>query len=171
MHSSRMHTARSSSRPGGLQQAPLGPGTHPGPCTPPRTGTHPRDQAPPIPGTPNGTRHPSQSQAPPPPGPDPPPVDRHTPVNILPCPKLRLREVKSKDHVSCMCLAGAVAASWYITQHVAGSSPFTMMTNIFVTEFSQTFRENSNIIWGYSREYIFCEISISRFLFIIHKNN
>ena len=33
----------------------------------------PLDQAPP------GTRH--------------PPVDKHTPVNILPCPKLRLRSV------------------------------------------------------------------------------
>ena len=54
MHSSRMHTAHSSSRPGGLHQAPS-----------PRPGTHP-----------------------------PPPVDRHTPVNILPCPKLRLRAVK-----------------------------------------------------------------------------
>ena len=36
-------------------------------------------------------------QAPPrtmhPPGPCTPPVDRHTPVNILPCPKLRLRAV------------------------------------------------------------------------------
>ena len=49
MHSSRMRTARSSSRGGS------------------------------PPGAPPGTMH--------------PPVDRHTPVNILPCPKLRLRAV------------------------------------------------------------------------------
>ena len=38
-----------------------------------------------------------------------------------------------------MCLADAVVASWSLTQKVAGSSPFIVMTNIFVTEF----RENS----------------------------
>ena len=42
-----------------------------------------------------------------------------------------------KDPVSHMCLAGAVAASLSITQEVAGSSSFTVMTNIFVTEFSE----------------------------------
>ena len=36
-----------------------------------------------------------------------------------------------KDPVSHMCLAGAVVASWSLTQEVAGSSPFTVMTNIF----------------------------------------
>ena len=67
MHSSRMRTARSSSRPGGLHQPPPRDlGTPPGPGTA-------QDQAPPW------------DQA--------PPVDRHTPVNILPCPKLRLRAV------------------------------------------------------------------------------
>ena len=55
MHSSRMRTARSSSRPGGVSTK------------------HPRDQNPP--------------------GPDTPPVYRHTPANLLPCPKLRLRAV------------------------------------------------------------------------------
>ena len=44
-----------------------------------------------------GTRPPS-------PGPGTPPVDRHTPVNILPCPKLRLRAVKIK-HSNRMCIA------------------------------------------------------------------
>ena len=47
-----------------------------------------------------------------------------------------------------MCLAGTVVASWSLTQEVAGSNPFTVMTNIFVTEFSEfteTFRENSNV--------------------------
>ena len=40
-----------------------------------------------------------------------------------------------KDPVSHMCLAGAVV------QEIAGSNPFTVMTNIFVTEFSE-FKEN-----------------------------
>ena len=38
-----------------------------------------------------------------------------------------------KDPVSHVCLASAVVASWSFTQEVAGSSPFTVMTNIFVT--------------------------------------
>ena len=45
-----------------------------------------------------------------------------------------------------MCLAGTVVASWSHTQEVAGPNPFTVMTNIFVTElseFSETFRKNS----------------------------
>ena len=45
-----------------------------------------------------------------------------------------------------MCLAGTVVASWSLTQEVAGSSLFTVMTNIFVTEFSkfnETFKKNS----------------------------
>ena len=40
-----------------------------------------------------------------------------------------------------MCLAGAMVASWSVTQEVAGSSPFAVMTNIFVTEFNETFRK------------------------------
>ena len=105
MHSSRMRTARSSSRSGGLHQAPLrtrhplGPGIPPGPDTP-------KDQAPPGPGTPLG---PDPHLGPAPPGPGTPPRPgtppdqtlpgpdtpwtRHPPVNILPCPKLRLRAV------------------------------------------------------------------------------
>ena len=49
-----------------------------------------------------------------------------------------------------MCLAGAVVASWFLRQEVAGSQVqalFTVMTNILVTEFtklSETFRKNSN---------------------------
>ena len=34
-----------------------------------------------------------------------------------------------------MCLAAAVEVSWFLTQEVVGSDPFTVMTNIFVTEF------------------------------------
>ena len=40
-----------------------------------------------------------------------------------------------------MRLVGAVVASWSLTQEMAGFSPFTVMTNIFVTEFSK-FSEN-----------------------------
>ena len=50
--------------------------------------------------------------------------------------------------VSHMCLAGAVVASWHLTQKVAGSSPSAVVTNIFViefAEFSETFRKNSNV--------------------------
>ena len=40
-----------------------------------------------------------------------------------------------------MCLAGALVAPWSITQEVAGSSSFTVMTNILdaheFTEFSE----------------------------------
>ena len=42
-----------------------------------------------------------------------------------------------KDPVSHVCLAGTVVESWSLTQEVTGSSPFTVMTNIFVTEFSE----------------------------------
>ena len=34
------------------------------------------------------------------------------------------------DPVSNMCLAGAVVACWSVTQEVAGSSSFTVITNI-----------------------------------------
>ena len=43
-----------------------------------------------------------------------------------------------------MCLAGAVVASWSLRQDAAGSNPFTVMTNIFVTEFSE-FNKKTNI--------------------------
>ena len=44
-----------------------------------------------------------------------------------------------KDPVSHMCLAGTVVAYWSCTRGgwVAGSKNFTVMTNIFVTEFSE----------------------------------
>ena len=57
--------------------------------------------------------------------------------------------IKFKDSVSHMCLAGALVASWSLTQEVAGLSPFTVMRYIFVTEFaefSETFRKNSNAL-------------------------
>ena len=37
-----------------------------------------------------------------------------------------------KDSVSHMCLAGTVVASWFLAQEMTGSSPFIVMTNIFV---------------------------------------
>ena len=89
MHSSGMRTACSSSRPEGSP-----PGTPWGVGTPPRT-RHPREQAPLGPGTPPGAstppdQAPPREQAPPD---QPPPVDRHTSVNTLLCPKLRLPAV------------------------------------------------------------------------------
>ena len=45
-----------------------------------------------------------------------------------------------KDPVSHLCLAGAVVASWSLTQEVAGwkvGALLLYMTNIFVTEFSE----------------------------------
>ena len=35
-----------------------------------------------------------------------------------------------------MCFAGILEAFWFFTQEVAGSNPFSVMTNIFITEFS-----------------------------------
>ena len=52
-----------------------------------------------------------------------------------------------KDALSHMCLAGAVIASWPLTQELTDSNPFTVMTNIFVTELSETFRENSRDVF------------------------
>ena len=49
-----------------------------------------------------------------------------------------------KDPVSHVCLSGVVVVSWSLTQEVAGSRHFTVMTNIFVTEFNEL-SENSNI--------------------------
>ena len=40
-----------------------------------------------------------------------------------------------------MCLAGTVVASWSLTQEVA----FTVMTNIFVTEFNEFAEFSENI--------------------------
>ena len=49
-----------------------------------------------------------------------------------------------KDCVSGMCLADTVVVSWSLMQEIAGSIPFTVMTNIFVTEFAKF----SESIWG-----------------------
>ena len=40
-----------------------------------------------------------------------------------------------------MCLVGAVVASWSLRQEMTGLNPFTVMTNIFGTEFNE-FKEN-----------------------------
>ena len=42
-----------------------------------------------------------------------------------------------KDIVSHMHLAGTVVAYWSFAQELAGLSPLAVMTNIFVTEFSE----------------------------------
>ena len=52
-------------------------------------------------------------------------------------------------HVSCWCCS-SILVSHTRGGCVAGSNPFTIMTNIFVTEFSEfseTFRENSIIVY------------------------
>ena len=51
------------------------------------------------------------------------------------------------ESIKSMCLAGAVVASWSLTQDVAGSNPLTVIKNILVTEcikFNESFKENSN---------------------------
>ena len=57
---------------------------------------------------------------------------------------------QSKDPVSHMCLAGAVVASWSLTQEVTDSSPFNAMTNIFLSlnflNSTKIFSENSIIM-------------------------
>ena len=45
------------------------------------------------------------------------------------------------DPVFDICPAGTLVVSWCLTQEVAGSSPFTVMTNIFVIKFAE-FSEN-----------------------------
>ena len=63
-----------------------------------------------------------------------------------------------KDPVCYMCLIGAVIASWSLTQEVTGSSPFIVMTNIFVTELKCTCREKSkqcgNLLCRPGQEYL-----------------
>ena len=49
---------------------------------------------------------------------------------------LRGPKLSLKDDVSHMCLTGIVVACWSLTQYVADLSPFTVITNIIVTEFS-----------------------------------
>ena len=48
-----------------------------------------------------------------------------------------------QDLVAHMCLAGTVVASRFLTQEVAGLSPFTVMKNTFVTEFAENMFGNS----------------------------
>ena len=54
---------------------------------------------------------------------------------------LRMNWAQFKDPFSHMCLSGAEVACWSLMQELAGSSPFTAMTNIFVIQFSE-FSEN-----------------------------
>ena len=42
-----------------------------------------------------------------------------------------------KDPVSHMCLAGVAVVFWSLTQKIALSSHFSVMTNLFVTEFAE----------------------------------
>ena len=42
-----------------------------------------------------------------------------------------------------MCLTGTEVTSWSLTQEVRDLNPFTAITNIFVSEFIETFSKNS----------------------------
>ena len=67
-----------------------------------------------------------------------------------------------------MCLAGAVVASWSLTQEVAGLSPFAVMTNIFVTgfsEFSENILENSNLSTVNARVTAWLTLHVNKPLF------
>ena len=44
---------------------------------------------------------------------------------------------KFKDHVSHMCLTGAVVAFWSLMQVVGSLIPFNIMTNILVIKFAE----------------------------------
>ena len=46
-----------------------------------------------------------------------------------------------KYSVIHLCLAGAVVASWSLTQEMVGSNPCPVRTNILITEYSE-FKEN-----------------------------
>ena len=52
-----------------------------------------------------------------------------------------MNQSQFNDSVSYMCPAGSVVAFWSLTQGVTGSNPFTVITNIFVTEIAE-FSEN-----------------------------
>ena len=86
MHSSRMRTARSSSRQGGGSPPGTPPEQAPGTRHPPGAGT------PLEPGTPR-TRHPPGPGTPPDQAPPRGQNSWHTLLKIWPCPKLRLRAV------------------------------------------------------------------------------
>ena len=65
-----------------------------------------------------------------------------------------------KDHVSNMCLAGTVVACWSLTYEMTSSSPFTVMPNIFVTEFAQfseTFRKKSSRSRSQAPQMLVCK--------------
>ena len=68
-----------------------------------------------------------------------------------------------------MCLAGTVVASWSLTQEMSGLSPFTVMTNIFVTEFREfrdTFREKLKWVMTKSKSRMI--IRDTSYLKIVH---
>ena len=60
-----------------------------------------------------------------------------------------------------MCVAGTVVASWSLTQEAVGSNPFAVMTNIFFTEFNETFRKNSMAIAIGTSHHVNSSIEVS----------
>ena len=70
-----------------------------------------------------------------------------------------------KDPISHMCLAGAVVASWSLTQELAGSNPFSVMTNNSLN-LLKTFRKYFNVglltvYWKWS--LIIADVVFSRY--------
>ena len=53
---------------------------------------------------------------------------------------------QSKDPVSTICLVGTAVVYWSLTQEVAGSNPFTVTTNLFVTEFAESVSYDNHYI-------------------------
>ena len=62
-----------------------------------------------------------------------------------------------KDRVSNMCLAGAVVVvvCWSLTQELAGSIPFNVMINIFVTDSVKAFRKNWIVAESTPKNFVF----------------
>ena len=45
-----------------------------------------------------------------------------------------------------MCVECALVAPWFLAQEVACSNPFTVMTNIFVSEFAENIKGKLKIL-------------------------
>ena len=122
-----MRTARSSSHRGGVStRHPLGPD--------PPLGSDPPGTRPPM------TRHPRSPGPGTPLWPGTPPVDRHTPVNILPCPKLCLRAVTMVTKHKCK--------EWVLFQFSNVNVPFDTVLK-FDTSANATLRLTLSLNWPF----------------------
>ena len=55
-----------------------------------------------------------------------------------------------------MCPTGAVVECWSLTQEIASLSPFTVMKNIFVTEFAEFTEKIRKNSYSVARSTVFC---------------